>query len=148
MASVAFHQFNQFREEGHVKLFGAYGGYGPGNQRRDFVHVDDVVAVNLWFFDNSHQNGLFNLGSGTAQPFNDVATAVVNALQGADTMTTDQAVERGLIKYVPFPEALRGKYQCHTEADLTALRTAGCQHQFKDVQSGVGEYMQWLQTQT
>ncbi len=148
MASVAFHQFNQFREEGYVKLFGEYGGYGPGKQQRDFVHVDDVVAVNLWFFDNSHQRGVFNLGSGMAQPFNDVATAVVNALRGAETLSTEQAVEQQLIKYVPFPEALRGKYQCHTEADLTALRAAGCHHQFKDVQTGVGEYMRWLQTQT
>ena len=148
MASVAFHQFNQFREEGYVRLFGEYGGYGPGNQQRDFVHVDDVVAVNLWFFDNGHRSGVFNLGSGKAQPFNDVATAVVNKLRAADTLSTEQAVERGLIKYVPFPEALRGKYQCHTEADLSALRSTGCHHQFKDVKTGVSEYMEWLQTQT
>ena len=82
MASVAFHQFNQFREEGKVKLFGDYGGYGPGQQERDFVFVDDVVAVNLWFFDHPDKRGLFNLGTGRAQPFNDVATAVVSALTG------------------------------------------------------------------
>lgn len=148
MGSVAFHQFNQFREEGNVRLFGAYGGYGPGNQRRDFVHVDDVVAVNLWFFDNRHKSGIFNLGSGTAQPFNDVATSVVNTLRGAEILSTEEAAERGLIKYIPFPEVLRGKYQCHTEADLSSLRNAGCHHRFKDVQTGVREYMQWLQAQT
>jgi len=148
MASVAYHQFNQFREHGHVRLFGEYGGYGPGNQKRDFIYIDDVVAVNLWFFDNNKQSGIFNLGSGFAQSFNDVATSVVNTLRGADTLSTDQAVELELIKYIPFPEALRGKYQCHTEADLSALRHVGCHHQFKDVQTGVGEYLQWLQTQT
>ncbi|MBU3654054.1 MAG: ADP-glyceromanno-heptose 6-epimerase, partial [Limnohabitans sp.] len=79
MASVAFHQHHQFREHGRVKLFGEYGGYAAGEQKRDFVFVDDVVAVNLWFFDNPHARGLFNLGSGRAQPFNDVALAVVNA---------------------------------------------------------------------
>jgi ADP-L-glycero-D-manno-heptose 6-epimerase len=73
MASVAFHQFNQFREQGKVKLFGEYGGYGPGEQTRDFVFIDDVVAVNLWFFDHPEKSGMFNLGTGRAQPFNDVA---------------------------------------------------------------------------
>jgi ADP-L-glycero-D-manno-heptose 6-epimerase len=73
MASVAFHQFNQFREHGKVKLFGDYGGYGPGQQERDFVFIDDVVAVNLWFLDHPEQRGVFNLGTGRAQPFNDVA---------------------------------------------------------------------------
>ena len=81
MASVAFHQFNQFQSEGKVKLFGQYGGYGPGEQKRDFVFIDDVVAVNLWFLDHPGKSGIFNLGSGRAQPFNDVATAVVNALR-------------------------------------------------------------------
>ena len=81
MASVAFHQFNQFREQGKVRLFGEYGGYGPGEQKRDFVFIDDVVAVNLWFLDHPEKSGIFNLGTGRAQPFNDVALAVVNALQ-------------------------------------------------------------------
>ncbi|NVO08143.1 MAG: ADP-glyceromanno-heptose 6-epimerase, partial [Rhodoferax sp.] len=71
MASVAFHQFNQFKAEGKVKLFGEYGGYPAGGQMRDFVFVDDVVGVNLWLFDNPGQCGIFNLGSGRAQPFND-----------------------------------------------------------------------------
>ena len=79
MASVAFHHFNQFREHGKVKLFGEYGGYGPGMQSRDFVYVDDVVAVNLWFLQNPGKSGIFNLGTGRAQPFNDVAVAAVNA---------------------------------------------------------------------
>ncbi len=147
MASVAFHQFHQFRAEGRVKLFGEYGGYAPGQQIRDFIHVDDVVAVNLWFFDHPGQRGVFNLGTGRAQPFNDVALSVVNALSGQPARSLEQAVSAGLIEYVPFPDALRGKYQCRTEADLTALRHTGCQHRFKDVQTGVGEYMSWLAVQ-
>ena len=144
MASVAFHQFNQFRTEGRVKLFGEYGGYEPGEQKRDFVFVDDVVAVNLWFLDHPEQSGIFNLGTGRAQPFNDVAVAVVNALRtapDAPRLDAGQAAGQGLIEYVPFPDALRGKYQCFTQADLAALRAAGCNHVFADVQAGVASYM-------
>ena len=144
MASVAFHQFNQFRAEGKVKLFGEYGGYGAGEQRRDFVFIDDVVAVNLWFFDHPEKSGIFNLGTGRAQPFNDVATAVVNSLRkdpGQPAFDAGAAASRGLIEYTPFPDALRGKYQCYTQADLAALRAAGCDHVFADVQSGVARYM-------
>ncbi|MCY7317251.1 MAG: NAD-dependent epimerase/dehydratase family protein, partial [Ramlibacter sp.] len=125
-----------------VRLFGDYGGYGPGQQKRDFVFIDDVVAVNLWFFDHPGKSGIFNLGTGRAQPFNDVATAVVNALRrGQPTLDTSAAVTQGLIDYIAFPDALRGKYQCFTEADLGALRAAGCDHRFADVQAGVASYM-------
>jgi ADP-L-glycero-D-manno-heptose 6-epimerase len=149
MASVAFHQFKQFKTDGHVKLFGEYGGYASGAQLRDFVYIDDVVAVNLWFFDHPEQSGLFNLGTGRAQPFNDVALAVVNnfrATANADTPThplsLTEAVNAGLITYIPFPDALRGKYQCFTQADLTRLRAAGCTHEFVDVATGVGRYFE------
>ena len=148
MASVAFHQFNQFREQGKVKLFGEYGGYGPGEQTRDFVFVDDVVAVNLWFFDHPEKSGIFNLGTGRAQPFNDVALAVVNALHPGGVQDAPTAVDLGLLEYVPFPDALRGKYQCYTQADLTALRAAGCEHKFADVASGVASYMATLSSTT
>jgi ADP-L-glycero-D-manno-heptose 6-epimerase len=144
MASVAFHQFNQFREQGKVKLFGEYGGYGPGEQVRDFVFVDDVVAVNLWFFDHPDKSGIFNLGTGRAQPFNDVALGVINALHPGGVQDAATAVDLGLLEYIPFPDALRGKYQCYTQADLAALRGAGCEHQFADVATGVAKYMQTL----
>ena len=147
MASVAFHQFNQFKAEGKVKLFGEYGGYAQGGQMRDFVFIDDVVAVNLWFFDHPSETGIFNLGSGRAQPFNDVAHSVVNsmrALQGEAALPLTAVAEQGLVEYVPFPDALRGKYQCFTQADLSALRATGCDHTFVDVQTGVGKYVQWL----
>jgi len=147
MASVAFHQFNQFREAGKVQLFGEYGGYGPGEQSRDFVLVDDVVAVNLWFLEHPERSGIVNVGTGRAQPFNDVAHAVVNACRakrGEGSSTLAQEVAGGLIEYIPFPEPLRGKYQCHTEADLTTLRALGCDVEFTDVASGVSRYIDWL----
>jgi ADP-L-glycero-D-manno-heptose 6-epimerase len=150
MASVAFHQFNQFKAEGKVKLFGEYGGYGPGGQMRDFIFIDDVVAVNLWFFDHPEKSGIFNLGTGSAQPFNDVAMAVVNTLrqhQNIASLSLEDAVRGGMIDYIGFPEALMGKYQSYTQADLSALRGVGCDHAFADVQTGVTAYMQWLNAQ-
>ncbi|RZU02641.1 ADP-glyceromanno-heptose 6-epimerase [Rivibacter subsaxonicus] len=150
MASVAFHHFHQFRAEGHVKLFGEYNGYGPGLQERDFVSVDDVVAVNLWFLQHPKASGIFNLGSGRAQPFNDVAHATVNAcraLDGHEPLSLDEQVAQGLVQYIPFPAALVGKYQCHTEADLGRLRAAGCDHVFADVNAGTTRYVQWLSQQ-
>jgi ADP-L-glycero-D-manno-heptose 6-epimerase len=147
MASVAFHQFNQFRENGKVKLFGEYGGYGPGEQTRDFVFVDDVVAVNLWFFDHPEKSGIYNLGTGRAQPFNDVALGVINALHPGGVQDAATAADLDLLQYIPFPDALRGKYQCYTQADLTALREAGCDHRFADVATGVAAYMKVLSAQ-
>ena len=147
MASVAFHQFNQFQAEGKVKLFGEYGGYGPGGQMRDFVFIDDVVAVNLWFLDHPEKSGIFNLGTGRAQPFNDVAIAVINTLrqgQNVALLSLEEAVHGGMIDYITFPAALVGKYQSYTQADLSALRASGCQHVFADVQTGVAAYMNAL----
>ena len=149
MASVAFHQFHQYMADGKVKLFGAHDGYGPGDQMRDFVFVDDVVAVNLWFLDHPDKSGIFNLGSGKAQSFNDVAITVVNALrqsQNEAALSLEEAARGGMIDYIDFPPALVGKYQSYTQADLSALRAAGCDHTFADVQTGVAAYMRWLKT--
>lgn len=148
MASVAFHHFNQFRENGKVKLFGDYGGYGPGEQRRDFVFVDDVVAVNLWFLQHPDRSGIYNLGTGRAQPFNDIALATVNAARGGQALPLAALVEQGLVEYIPFPEALVGKYQSFTEADLGRLRSTGCDHAFADVARGVASYVDWLAKQS
>jgi ADP-L-glycero-D-manno-heptose 6-epimerase len=150
MASVAFHHFNQFRETGQVKLFADYGGYGPGQQSRDFVYVDDVVAVNLWFLQHPEASGIFNLGTGRAQPFNDVAHAAVNAaraLAGDPPLPLADLVAGGQIEYIPFPAALVGKYQSFTQADLTRLRATGCEHDFADVAGGVAAYVGWLSKQ-
>ena len=147
MASVAFHHTNQFRESGKVKLFGEYGGYGPGEQSRDFVFVDDVVAVNLWFLQHRGQSGIFNLGTGRAQPFNDVAVAAVNTartLKGEAALPLNELLRHGLVEYIPFPDALVGKYQSFTQADLTQLRSTGCDHVFADVATGVRRYVSWL----
>jgi len=147
MASVAFHNFNEFKAENAVRLFGEYGGYGPGLQQRDFVNVDDVVSVNLWFLEHPQCNGVFNVGTGRAQPFNDVALAVVNAcrrLQGLPALPLQQMVAEGLVQYKPIPDALIGKYQCHTQADLSALRRVGCDLAFADVATGVDRYVDWL----
>ena len=149
MASVAFHHHQQFTETGKVRLFGEYGGYGPGRQMRDFVWVGDVVAVNLWFLEHPEASGVFNLGSGRAQPFNDVAEATVNAVRarrGEAALGLDELVGRGMVEYIAFPEALVGKYQCRTEADLARFRATGCNHVFADVGSGIREYEQWLST--
>ena len=147
MASVAFHHYNQFEREGRVKLFGEYGGYGPGEQSRDFVFIDDLVAVKLWFLQNPQARGIFNLGSGRAQPFNDVALASVNACRerrGEAPLPLSELVRQGLVEYVEFPQALVGKYQCHTQADLARLRAIGCDHAFSDVAQGVASYVHWL----
>ena len=150
MASVAFHQFNQYQLEGKVKLFGEYGGYGAGSQMRDFVFIDDVVAVNLWFLDHPDQSGIFNLGTGKAQPFNDVAISVINAMrqrQNEALLSIEEAARGGLIDYIAFPPALVGKYQSYTQADLSRLRAAGCDHAFADVQTGVAAYLAQLNAQ-
>ncbi|MDA8152680.1 MAG: ADP-glyceromanno-heptose 6-epimerase [Acidithiobacillus sp.] len=147
MASVAFHHFNQFRETGKVKLFSAYGGYGPGEHERDFIWVDDLVSVNLWFFDHPEKSGIFNLGSGRAQPFNEIAHTVVNTLreqEGKNELSLDAMVEQGLVEYIDFPDTLVGKYQCHTQADLTLLRGSGCDHIFADVATGTRQYVERL----
>jgi ADP-L-glycero-D-manno-heptose 6-epimerase len=150
MASVAFHHFNQFVESGKVKLFGEYGGYGPGQQSRDFVFVDDVVAVNLWFLQRPDKSGIFNLGTGRAQPFNDIALATVNAvraLKGEAVLPLDELIAQGLVEYTAFPAALVGKYQCFTQADLSQLRASGCAHAFADVATGMRQYVNWLAAQ-
>jgi ADP-L-glycero-D-manno-heptose 6-epimerase len=151
MASVAFHHHQQYRATGKVKLFGEYGGYGPGRQMRDFVFVDDIVAVNLWFLRHPESSGIFNLGTGRAQPFNDVAEATVNAVRkvdGESALDIEAMASRGIVEYIPFPDALVGKYQCFTEADLSRLRATGCDHRFADVASGVAAYVGWLESQT
>lgn len=142
MASVAFHQYFQFKKEGRVKLFEGCLGYGNGCQMRDFVFVEDVIDIAMYFM-TAGKSGIFNCGSGRAQPFNDVALTVVNSLSGTD-YTLEEAVSKGLIEYIPFPEALKGKYQAYTQADLTNLRTAGYEGELHTVQQGTAKYMQYL----
>ena len=147
MASVAFHNFNQYREHGKVKLFGSNDGWGNGMQSRDFVSVEDVVKVNLYFLDNPGKSGIFNLGSGRAQPFNDVAVSTVNACrrhEGKPALSLDELVAQGIIEYIDFPEALKGKYQSFTQADIGKLRDAGYSAPMLTVEQGVDRYVDWL----
>ncbi|MDX9945683.1 MAG: ADP-glyceromanno-heptose 6-epimerase [Azonexus sp.] len=153
MASVAFHNFNQFRAEGKVKLFEGSHGYPDGGQMRDFVFVEDVAKVNLFFFEHPEKSGIFNLGSGRAQSFNDVAVAAVNGCLRAKSGANDSAPlslaelrTQGLLEYVAFPEALKGKYQAFTQADLTKLREAGYEAPMASVEEGVSQYIDWLNT--
>lgn len=132
MASVAFHFNNQVLQDGEVRLFEGTDGYGNGEQVRDFVHVDDVCALNLWFLDNPGVSGIFNAGTGRAQSFNDVANAVIG---WHDT---------GRIRYIPFPPQLEGAYQSYTQADLSRLRAAGCDIDFRPVETGVPSYLDFL----
>ena len=143
MASVAFHAFHQFQAEGRVKLFVGSDGYGDGEQQRDFVHVDDAVAVNLWLLENRGVSGVFNCGTGRAQTFNQVAAAVINTVNDSDS-SVEELAQRGLIEYVPFPPQLVGKYQSYTQADLDRLRAAGYEGAFRSVEQGVGEYVREL----
>jgi ADP-L-glycero-D-manno-heptose 6-epimerase len=132
MASVAFHFDSQIRSDGELRLFQGSGGYGDGEQRRDFVFVEDVCAVNLWFLEHRNASGIFNVGTGKAQTFNDVANAVID-WHG-----------HGHIRYIPFPEGLKTAYQSFTQADLRQLRQSGCDVEFRDVASGVRSYLDAL----
>jgi ADP-L-glycero-D-manno-heptose 6-epimerase len=133
MASVAFKLHHQLLRDGRVRLFEGSDGYADGEQRRDFVWVGDVASVNLWFLDHPEVSGVFNVGTGRSQTFNDVAHAVIG-FHG-----------RGEIQYLPFPEKLRRRYQSFTEADVAALRAAGYKERFLPVEEGVPRYLRWLQ---
>jgi ADP-L-glycero-D-manno-heptose 6-epimerase len=140
MTSVAYQAYLQFKATGVVKLFVGSGGYGDGGQRRDFIHVDDVAAVNMWLLERRDVSGVFNCGTGRAQTFNDVATAVINTLKGTSA-STQELVSQGLITYVPFPQKLVGKYQSYTQADMSKLRAAGLPGEFMTVEQGVAAYV-------
>ena len=129
MASVVWHLTRQLRETGELKLFEGSHGYDDGEQRRDFIHVDDVVAVVLWFLEHPGVSGIFNVGTGKSASFNDLASAVIECLG------------TGEIRYVPFPSDLEASYQSFTEADLSALRAAGYSAPFDDVRAGVRKYL-------
>lgn len=131
MASVIFHAVKQIEETGRMRLFRSHReGYADGEQRRDFVYVDDVAAVLLHFMENRKNPGIYNLGTGTARSFNDLARSVFTALGKIPA-----------IDYVDIPEDIREKYQYFTEADLTRLRAAGYTDQFRSLEAGISEYV-------
>ena len=116
--ALAYHLNNQLRDDNEVKLFEGSGGYENGEQRRDFIHVDDIVKVNLWFLNNPKISGIFNVGTGKSQTFNEVAEAIIDWNN------------KGSIKYIPFPQKLKDSYQSFTEADISSLREAGYKEDF------------------
>jgi ADP-L-glycero-D-manno-heptose 6-epimerase len=151
MASVALHFFDQYRAEGRVRLFKGSGGFGDGEQKRDFISVEDVVRANLFFLDHPDKSGIFNIGTGRAQSFNDVAVATVNVCRrhaGQLPLTLQQMQAQQVIEYIPFPADLIGKYQSYTEADISALRGAGYTTPFMSVEEGVARYVEKLLTQS
>jgi len=137
MASVMNHFNQQIHTEQKVKLFTGCDGYKNGEQERDFIYIDDITNVNLWFLNNPTKSGIYNLGSGTARTFNDAAKAVI-AWHEKNTNT------KGKITYIPFPEKLKGCYQSYTKADLTNLRATGCDVQFHTLEQGTEKYLDWL----
>jgi ADP-L-glycero-D-manno-heptose 6-epimerase len=131
MASMPYQIYSQIKETGVCRLFGETAGYAPGEQRRDFIHVDDVVNVIRYFaFATEDKKGIFNVGSGVARSFNDVANNVIR-LMGT-----------GQISYMPFPQELVGQYQMSTCADLTALRAAGYTESFLSLEDGLARAVQ------
>ena len=134
-----------------MRLFGEYGGYGAGEQQRDFVFIDDVVAVNLWFLAHPERSPASSTwapaGRSRSTTWRAPSVNACRARAAKPRLTLGQLVAPGLIEYIDFPAALVGKYQCYTQADLAALRAAGCDHEFIDVASGIGRYLAWLQRQ-
>ncbi|MFT5610577.1 MAG: ADP-L-glycero-D-manno-heptose 6-epimerase [Polaribacter sp.] len=144
MASVAYHFFSQYQSQGYVNLFAGTNGYADGEQLRDFIWIKDVVDVNLHFLEHPEARGVFNVGTGRAQSFNDVATTTLNSLEGV-TKTTAQWVADKKLRYIDFPQALMGKYQSYTQADLTNLTITGDYNKnFASVEEGVSHYVKEL----
>lgn len=132
MSSTAYHFNRQIIEQKKAQLFAGSDGFANGEQKRDFIYVDDVVKVNLWFMDNPQHAGIYNVGTGRAQTFNDIANAVID-WHG-----------QGVIEYIPFPEHLKGAYQSFTQADISDLRRVGYKEEFLTVKEGVFKYLSLL----
>ncbi|MEE3216124.1 MAG: NAD-dependent epimerase/dehydratase family protein, partial [Pseudomonadota bacterium] len=132
MSSVAYHHHTQISAGEDLRLFGAWDGYEAGMQSRDFVYVGDVVDVNLWFLDNPEVSGIFNLGSGRAEPFKAIGETVIDFYG------------KGKIEYIDFPDELKGRYQSYTRADISRLREVGYDKEFHTVAQGVTRYLEWL----
>jgi len=131
MRSVVNKAYPIVRDKGNICLFKSYrDDYKDGEQLRDFIYVKDVVEMTLFFLDNPEINGIFNIGTGNARSWNQVAASLF------------QAVGKPLnIEYIPMPDALKGKYQYYTCADMTKLQSAGCQHACMDIDMAVKEYV-------
>lgn len=132
MASVMYHFYHQLSSHHHVKLFEGCDGYANGEQRRDFIYIDDIININLWLLENSHVSGIFNVGTGLSRSFNDVARAMIAEFGQGD------------IIYSPFPAHLKGHYQSYTQADISLLKSKGYQQRFHCLEEGVQKYVAYL----
>jgi ADP-L-glycero-D-manno-heptose 6-epimerase len=131
MRSMVQKGYEQIRDTGKIKLFKSYKKeYADGGQMRDFVYVKDIVKAMLWFYENPSKAGIFNLGRGTSQSWNDLAAALFKAMGKTPS-----------IEYVEMPDELKNQYQYYTEAELSKLRGAGCSTAFRDLEAGVGDYV-------
>jgi ADP-L-glycero-D-manno-heptose 6-epimerase len=140
MASVVWHFFNQYRAEGKVRLFTGSDGYAAGEQRRDFVSVEDIVRVNLAFLDHPERSGIFNVGTGSATTFNAIAAATINACreaEGKEALPFAELHHAGVLEYIELPPELVGKYQSFTQADLERLHGVGYAAPMLTVEEGV-----------
>lgn len=131
MVSVVFTAFHQIMQKGKVKLFKSHiNEYKHGEQKRDFIYVKDCVDVLWWLMQNNKVNGLFNLGTGKARTWNDLARAIFSAM-GIDPK----------IEYIDIPETIRGQYQYFTEAKMGKLKNAGCPVDFMSLEDAVHDYV-------
>ena len=139
-SSMVLRAYRQLESDGVVRLFGAGQGYGDGEHRRDFVWVNDCVSANVFLLlgtllHHKSVNGIFDVGTGQARSFNELARAVI------DWWSTDSGRE-GRIEYVPFPDELRASYQPFTQADTSALRSAGFEHRCASLEQAVPKYLE------
>src|SRR6185437_4139824 len=134
MRSMVLKAYEQIQATGRVRLFKSYRpGIADGEQTRDFLHVDDAAAATAWFLEHPVATGIFNIGSGVARSWNDLAHAVFAALGRAPE-----------IEYIELPEAIRAAYQYSTCADITRLRAVGCTIPFRSLEEGVRDYVAHL----
>ncbi len=138
MASTIFHFHNQIKRDNVCRLFEGFDGYKDGEQKRDFVYVEDCVNVNLWFMNNKSKSGIFNVGTGNPETFNTVSKNILDWHK--ENKKSDPKT-----KYIPFPEELKGSYQSFTKADITNLRRVGYSHKFYPLKEGIYKYISWLE---
>ncbi len=132
MSSVVYHFFNQIKANRNIKIFKGSHGYKDGEQRRDFIHVDDTVKIKNWFKNNSNISGIYNVGTGVSRTFNDIANCVLKYYQN------------GTLSYIDFPRGLEDQYQAFTEADISLIRSKGYKENFISLEEGVESYLDWL----
>ena len=140
MSSVVYHFFNQRKTHSCINLFKGSHGYEDGEQRRDFIHVDDTVKVKNWFKLNPSISGIYNVGTGTSRTFNDVASCVLDYYASEDP--------NAIMAYIDFPKGLQSQYQAFTEADMSLLKSKGYSRNFISLEAGVKSYLDWLSNNT